>query len=123
MVCLLHIPLPISDLPSYSRYSPEFTFCVPIRPPGVHLTSFYLSLKSVPEAKVKRFILIALTMEVSRKSNRDFVLWLSLRKNILNKHSKLRKEKYKMYGSSNKQTPRSEMELNPVFKEINRVRA
>jgi hypothetical protein len=36
--------------------------------------------------------------------------------------SKLRKEKYKMYGSSNKGAPGSEMELNPVFKEINTSR-
>jgi hypothetical protein len=52
-------------------------------------------LKSLAEAKVKRFILIALTKEGSKKPNRDFVLWLSLMKSILNKHSKFRKEKYK----------------------------
>jgi len=32
------------------------------------------------------------------------------------KNRKLRKEKYKIYGSSIKVTPGSEMELNPVFK-------
>jgi hypothetical protein len=42
-------------------------------------------------------------------------------KYTLIKYSKLRKEKYKMYGSSNKGEPGSEMELNPVFKEINRL--
>ena len=52
-------------------------------------------LKSLPEAKVKRFILIALTKEVSKNAIRDFVLWLSLMKNILNKHSKLRKANIK----------------------------
>jgi hypothetical protein len=36
-------------------------------------------------------------------------------KNILNKHNKLRKKKYKIYGSSIKGTPGREMELNPVF--------
>jgi hypothetical protein len=36
----------------------------------------------------------------------------------LNKHAKLRKEKYKMYDSSNKGTPGNEIELNLVFKEI-----
>ena len=51
-------------------------------------------MTSLPETKVKRFILIALTKEVSKKPSRDFVLWLSLMKSILNKRSKLRKEKY-----------------------------
>jgi hypothetical protein len=58
--------------------------------------TFCNCLKNLPEAKVKRFILIALTKEVSKKSSRDFVLWLSLMKSILNKHSKLRKEKCKI---------------------------
>ena len=35
-----------------------------------------------------------------------------------NKYSKLRKEKYKIYGSSIKGETGSEMELNPVFKDI-----
>jgi len=38
--------------------------------------------------------------------------------NILNKHSKFRKEKYKIHGSSIKGAPGSEMDLNPVFKDI-----
>jgi hypothetical protein len=50
-------------------------------------------LKSLPEAKVKGFILIALTKEVLEKPIIDFGLWLSLMKNILNKCSKLRKVK------------------------------
>lgn len=57
--------------------------------------------KSPPEAKVKRFQLIPLTKEVSEKSSTDFVLLLTLTKNALMKSSKLRKEKYKMYGSNN----------------------
>jgi hypothetical protein len=72
-------------------------------------------LKSLPEAKVKRFILIALTKEVSKNAIRDFVLWLSLMKNNLNKCSSLRKEKYKIYGLSIKGSPGSKMEPNPVF--------
>jgi hypothetical protein len=36
-------------------------------------------------------------------------------KSILNKHSKLKKEKNKIFGSSAKGTPGSEMEVNPVF--------
>jgi hypothetical protein len=39
-------------------------------------------------------------------------------KSILNKHSKLRKEKYGKYGSSVKGVPGSEMGLSSVFKEI-----
>jgi hypothetical protein len=58
-----------------------------------NVATFCPSLKSLPEAKVKRLILIALTKEVSKKPSRDFVLWLSLMKSILNKRSKLRKEK------------------------------
>jgi hypothetical protein len=67
---------------------------------------------------VKRLGLIAflaLTKEVSKKPSRDFVLWLSLTKRSLNKHSKLRKAKHKIYGSSMKRIPGSEMEQNPVF--------
>jgi hypothetical protein len=59
-----------------------------------------------------------LTKEVSKELSRDFVLWLSLMKRILNKCSKLRKEKYKIYGLSIKGAPGSEMELNPVLKDI-----
>jgi hypothetical protein len=43
-------------------------------------------------------------------------------KNILKNQSMLRKEKYKMYGSSNKETAASEMELNSMCKEKNRLR-
>ena len=83
-----------------------------------NVATFCPCLKSLPEAKVKRLRLIALTKEVSETPIIDFVLWLSLMKNILNKHSKLRKEKYKIYGLSIKGAPGSEMELNPVFKDI-----
>jgi hypothetical protein len=64
----------------------------------MNLATFCHCLKSLPEAKVKRFRLIALTREVSETPIINFVLWSSLMKNILNKHSKLRKEKYKIYG-------------------------
>jgi hypothetical protein len=72
----------------------------------------------MPEARVKKFRLIALTKEVSEKPSTDFVLWYTPMKNILIKHSMLRKEKYKFYDSSKKEAPGSEMELNPVFKDI-----
>ena len=64
-----------------------------------NVATFCPCLKSLPEAKVKRLRLIALSKEVSKKPSRDFVFWLSLMKRCLNKHSKLRKEKYKIYGS------------------------
>jgi hypothetical protein len=60
-----------------------------------NVAAFCPCLKNLPKVKVKRFILIALTKEVSEMPSIDFVLWLSLMKNILNKYSKFRKEKYK----------------------------
>jgi hypothetical protein len=80
-----------------------------------NVATFCPYLKSLPEAKVKRLRLIALSREVSKKPSRTFVLWLSLMKKSLNKHSKLRKEKYKIYGLSIKGIPGSELEQNPVF--------
>jgi hypothetical protein len=80
-----------------------------------NVATFCPCLKSLPETKVKRLRLITLTKKVSKKPRRDFILWLSLMKISLNKHSKLSKEKYKIYGSSIKRVPRSEMEQNPVF--------
>jgi hypothetical protein len=65
----------------------------------------------LPEAKVKRFPLIALEKEVSKKPSLEFIPWLTFMMSILIKHSKLRKEKYKMYSSNG-------MELNPVFKDL-----
>jgi hypothetical protein len=53
-----------------------------------NVTTFFPCLKSLPEAKVKRLRLIVLTKEVSKKPNREFVLWLGLMKRSLNKHSK-----------------------------------
>ena len=53
-----------------------------------NVAAFCLCLRVLPEAKVKRLRLIALTKEVSKKPSRDIVLWLSLTKTSLNKHSK-----------------------------------
>jgi hypothetical protein len=44
---------------------------------------------------VKRFILIALTREVSKKPSKDFVLCLSLMKSVLNKHTSLERKNIK----------------------------
>jgi hypothetical protein len=59
-----------------------------------------------------------LTKEISKKPSRNRVCSLSVMKSILNKHSKLRKKIYKMYGSSMKSAPGREMDLNLVFKII-----
>ena len=50
-----------------------------------NVAAFGPCLKSLHETKVKRFVLIALTKEVSA----DFVPWLSLMKSIFNKCSKV----------------------------------
>ena len=88
-----------------------------------NVATFCPCLKSLPEAKVKRIRLIALKKEGSEKPSKYIFLWfiLILMKNILIKHSKLKKKKYKIYGSSNKEAGGTQ-ELNLVFKEINRLR-
>ena len=82
------------------------------------VAAFCPCLKGLPEAKVKRFCLIAVIKEVSKKSSTDFVFWFTLTRSILIKHSKLRQEKYKMFDSRIKMSPGSTIELNPVFKNI-----
>jgi hypothetical protein len=64
---------------------------------------------------VKRFRLIILAKEISEQPGINSVVWLlkfTLMKNILMQRSKLRKEKYKMYGSNTKGAPGSGMDLN-----------
>jgi hypothetical protein len=58
-----------------------------------NMTAFCPSLKSVPDAKVNKLGLMTLVKEISEMPITDFVFWLSLMKSILNKHSKLKKEK------------------------------
>jgi hypothetical protein len=83
-----------------------------------NVATFCLCLKSLPEAKAKRLRLIALTKEVSERPIIDFAFWLSLMKSILNNHNKLRKENFKIKGLSIRGAPGSEMELNPVLRDI-----
>jgi hypothetical protein len=83
-----------------------------------NVATFCSCLKSIPEAKVKRIILIALTKEVSKKASRNFVLWLSLIKSTLNKCSKLRRKNIKYMVWVLKGALENEMEVNPVFQEI-----
>jgi hypothetical protein len=55
-----------------------------------NMVPFCPCLKSLPEAKLKRFILIALDKgNLKKKPTGDFVLWINLMKNILIKHNKL----------------------------------
>ena len=82
-----------------------------------NVTAFNPCLKSLPETKVKRFKLITLTKEISKQPSLDAISRSPLR-NMLIKHSKLRKEKYKIHGSKIKGTPGREIRLNPVFKDI-----
>ena len=80
---------------------------------------------SLTQAKLERFRLTALIKEISKHPDTNFVLQLlkfTLMKNILMTRSKLRKEKFKIYGSKNKGPPGSRMELKPAFREINRLR-
>lgn len=67
--------------------------------------------------KIKRLRLIALRKDDPEPSI-NFVLWFTFMKSILVKHSKLKKKKYKMYGSKSKRVPGSKMKLNPVLKDI-----
>ena len=83
-----------------------------------NVAEFFFVWRNLPEANIKRFMIIALTKEVSKNPDRDFVLRFSLMKNILNKYSKLRNYMYMymyIYGLNIKRAPGSEMELNPVF--------
>ena len=73
---------------------------------------YFLALFEESEAKKKRLRLTALTKEVSEPPIINFVLWLNFIKNILNKYSKLRKEKCKIYGLSIKGASGSELESN-----------
>ena len=64
-----------------------------------NMDSFCPCPKRLPEVKMRRFRIISLTKEVSNQPSLDSVLWLTLLKSVLIKHSKLRKKKCKMYGS------------------------
>ena len=58
-----------------------------------NVAAFCPCLKSLPEAKVKRFIVTELTKKISKEPSIDFVLWFSLMKSVLMRSIKLRKEK------------------------------
>ena len=53
----------------------------------VKMTGFFSPcLKSLPEVNIKKFILIALTKEVSKKHSTEFFFWFSLMNSILIRH-------------------------------------
>lgn len=85
--------------------------------------------KCLLKAKVKSSGLTSLAKEISKQLSIDYVkhsvlclLVFSLMKSVLMKKNKLSKEKYKMYHSKRKGAPGSIMELNPVFKELNKLK-
>jgi hypothetical protein len=64
------------------------------------VAAFCHCLKSLSEAKVRRFRLTAVRKEVSKKLGKNCVVCLlkfTLMKSVLIKMSKLRKEKYKIW--------------------------
>ena len=59
-----------------------------------NVATFWFCLKSLPEAKMKRFRLIALAKEISKQLHINSVVWLlkfTLMKSVLMKRSNLRK--------------------------------
>ena len=75
-------------------------------------------MSSLPEVEVKIFRLITLIKEVSKEPGINFAVWLLKfppMKNILMKRSQMRKENYKICGSSSKGAPGSRMDLNLAF--------
>ena len=68
---------------------------------------------------MKRIRLIAFTKDISEKSYRDVFLWFTFMKNILSKHSKLKKKTYNAHDSKSKEA-RKEAKLNPELKDIKR---
>jgi hypothetical protein len=62
------------------------------------LTAFYLCLKSLPEARVKKFRLLVLANKISKQPSIDRLCPVVL-KNILMECSNISKENYKMYDS------------------------
>jgi hypothetical protein len=90
-----------------------------------NMAAFCPCPKSLPKAKMRRIRSIALAKEVSEQPGINSIVWLpklTLMKNIVMKRIKKRKVKYTMYDGSIKGASGSGMELNPVFKEINRLR-
>ena len=87
----------VSEEKSFSMWPTDCSCNILIK----NVAAFWLCSKSLPEAKVKRFRLIALTKEVSKQSGIDSAVRLlkfTLRKRLLMTRSELPKEKYKLYG-------------------------
>ena len=74
--------------------------------------------KTLPEAKLKSFGLMALAEEISRQSIHS-VSWLLMATLIqIVKRNKLSKKKHKMYSLKEKEAPGNILELSLGFKEV-----
>ena len=81
-----------------------------------NVAAFCPCVKSLPEAKDS---LINCNDKGSlRNTHHRLCSLVKSHEEQLNECSKLKKEKYKIYGSSTKGAPGREVELNPVLKEI-----
>ena len=85
------------------------------------LNAFCLCLKSLPEAKVRKFRLLVLANKISKQPSIDRLCPVVL-KNILMECSKISKEKYKIYDSRVKWAPECGVELKSVFKETKEIK-
>ena len=97
----------------FSMFPRECSFDILLK----YVADVYPCLTSLHHAKLKIFRLSALTNRVSKKPSFDFVLWFTLMRRVFIKHSKLRKENHKMYGSKTEGKP-GRMEINYAFKDI-----
>jgi hypothetical protein len=64
-----------------------------------NVAAFFPYPKSQPEGKVNRFRLFALAKLISKQPSVNSVVCFTFMRIILIKHSKLRKEIYRIYGS------------------------
>jgi hypothetical protein len=78
----------------------------------------------MPEGKLKSFGLVALAGEISKQTNIDYIMWLimfTLTK-IYNEKKQVEQGKIQNFQFKEKCPPGSVIELNTVFKEINRLK-
>ena len=85
-----------------------------------NVTIFCPCQKCLPEAKVKKFQLVAFTKEVSENHSIDFVLYILIKVVLLSVTNLVKI--IQNYSSSNKTVRGSTMELIAMFMEIKRLR-
>ena len=89
-----------------------------------NVAGFGLSLKNQPVAKLKSFGFMALAKEISPQCSIYSVVWslaMALTQ-LYNGKEQAKQGKYKMYSLRRKGKPRCVMKLNPVLKEMNRLK-